>query len=385
MQPLPRDLFLARQEALREHARREGWTGVVAVARSFYDRPANLAYLANHFPPFPTSEPSPGAAGLGHGVLVLPVQGRPVLVCDFYRADLVAVDDVRVTPDVFGVAVEVLRERGLDRGAVGLVGGDVLPALTYLEWSRALPDVRWVPCDDLLWRLRRIKDEAEVALLRRAAEVADAGLRAALAAARPGATEREVCAAGVAAALRAGADFVRYLRVHTGPWSLYTSRWPQATDRVIEPGDLVYLDIIGAAQGYQFDVLRTTAAGAPSPEAHRLLEATLAVQDAVLAALRPGVTVAELFAAARRRAEDLGYGDALGPLLGHGIGLETVEQPHLIAGVDDRIEAGMVLCIEPTLRRPEVGGVSIEDEVVVRPDGIEWLTPTPRRVWVEPA
>lgn len=382
-QHLPREVFLRRQEALRQHARASGWAGVVAVARSFYDRPANLAYLAQHFPPFPTSEPSPGAAGLGHGLLVLPVRGEPVLVCDFYRADLVAVEDVRVTPDVFGAAPAVLRERGMDRGPVGLVGGDILPTLAYLEWSRALPDVGWVPCDDVLRRMRRVKDEAEVALLRRAAEVADAGLRAALAAARPGTTEREICAAGTAAALRAGADFVRYLRVHTGPWSLYTSRWPQATDRVIGEGDLVCLDIIGAVGGYQFDVLRTTTAGAPPPEAYRLLEAVLAVQDAVLAALRPGVTVAELFAAARRRAEELGFGDALGPLLGHGIGLETVEQPHLIAGVDDRIEAGMVLCVEPTLRRPGLGGASIEDEVVVRPDGIEFLTPTPRRVWVE--
>jgi hypothetical protein len=78
---------------------------------------------------------------------------------------------------------------------------------------------------------------------------------------REGVTEREVCAAGTAACLRAGADFVRYFRVHSGPWSAAGSRWPQAMDRPIRAHEVVVLDAIGAVGGYGFDVNRTAVKG----------------------------------------------------------------------------------------------------------------------------
>ncbi|MEX2355725.1 MAG: M24 family metallopeptidase, partial [Thermaerobacterales bacterium] len=161
------------------------------------------------------------------------------------------------------------------------------------------------------------------------------------------------------------------------PWSEVTSRWPQATERVMAAGDHVNLDIIGAVDGYHFDVLRTAVAGPATERQQRLLAALASVQTALLQAVRPGTTVKELFAVAAAAADRHGFGNRLGPLLGHGIGLETVESPVLFPDTDAVLAPGMVLCIEPTLHIPGEAAVSVEDELVVRPHGIERLTHLP--------
>ncbi|MFO7245224.1 MAG: Xaa-Pro peptidase family protein [Bacillota bacterium] len=378
---IPPDRFHERRERFRQELRAAGLDGAVVVGRSFYDRPGDLAYLTNHLPPFPASEFTGEASGLGHGALVLAAGGGEILVADHLREDLVAVEDRRLGSDVARLTAEAVRELGLAGRQVALVGSDVLPLAWYRCLEETAPGTIFVPFDEPLRRLRRIKDEDEIEALRRAAAVGEAGLQAALERSRPGASERDVGAAGTAAALAAGADFVRYFRVHTGAWSLRTHRWPPATERAAQDGEAVFLDIIGAAGGYQFDILRTTAAGAPGPELERLLETALAVQDAVLAAVRPGVAVPELFRAAEAAAERAGFRGELGTFMGHGIGLETVEAPLLAASSAAVLEPGMVLCVEPMLRLPGVAGASIEDEIVVRPDGFEWLTRLERRVW----
>ena len=378
---IPVDRFEERRRRFREALRAADLAGALVVGRSFYDRTGDLTYLTNHLPPFPASEFTAEAAGLGHGALVLATAGGEMLVADHLREDLVTVERRLVGTDVFGLAAEALHELNLAGRPVGLVGTDLLPLAALERLEAGAPGTTFAAFDEALRRLRRIKDEDEIAALRRAAGVSEIGLQAALARARPGASERDVCAAGTAAALAAGADFVRYLRVHTGAWSQRTHRWPQATDRRIEDGEAVFLDIIGAVDGYQFDVLRTTAAGRPGPELERLLETTAAVQDAVLAAVRPGVAVADLFRTAQAAADRAGFTGELAPFFGHGIGLETVEAPLLTATSPAVLEPGMVLCIEPTLRLPGVAGASIEDEIVVRPDGFEWLTRLERRPW----
>lgn len=389
---IPAAEFAERQERARRAARDRGLAGLLVVGRGFFDRPGSLAYLTNHFPPFPSGPvDGPIRGGFGYGVLVLPAAGRePVLFADFWRADLVAVKDVRRASDLPRGLAEALRETGLDRAPVGMAGEDLWPLAYHRILQELAPALEVVPADDLVEDLRRTKSEAEVACLRRAAQTATAGLRAALAAVRAGATERDVCAAGIAAAMADGADFVRYLRVHSGPWTEGSARWPQATGRAIAPGEPVWLDVIGARAGYQFDVLRTTVvrpeAGPGTAGADRvraMLDACASIVDVALARVRAGVTVAELLDAARAAAERAGYAEALSPFLGHGIGLETMERPFLMPGVEATLEPGMVLCVEPALRIPGVGGCSIEEEAVVRPDGVELLTTMERRVWLE--
>ncbi len=380
---IPRDEFYRRQESARKLAAEAGLAGLMAVGRSFYDRPGPLAYLTNHFPAFPATAFAPGRRGLGHGVFILPVTGDPVLCVDLrgYRKELVAVEDVRQAGDLVGLAAEVLREKGLAGARLGLAGWDILPLAFYRDLTGLLPELRLEPADDLLNRLRRVKSEAEIGLLRRAARVAGAGLQGALKAIGPGVAEAEVCAAGTAAALRAGADFVRYLRVHSGPWSAAGSRWPPATDRPLEAGDLVALDIVGAYQGYQFDVNRSTVVGEADGRTRRLLEAVYLASRLMVEHCYPGVPAAELVRVARRGLDELGFGAYAAAMMGHGIGLETVEPPYITADAEDVLEPGMVLAVEPGVFIPGWGGANIEEIVVVREGPPETLTLIPARLW----
>lgn len=367
-----------RQERLRAALREAGLPGAVVVGRGFFDRPGSLAYLTGHIPPFISAPFSDETGGAGLAVAVFPADGAPVLIDMFpTRPDLTAVSDIRASAQPVADTIAALREKGLGAGPLAVVDGDLLPWAFARVLGDKLPDLQLVPFDEPVLRMRQIKSAAEVELIRHAAAVADAGLRAAREACVPGVTEQAVGAAGHAAALAAGADFVRYLRVHSGPWTFTGARWPQATDRVVEAGDYVTLDIIGTAQGYGFDVLRCFTAGPEVPAQTRLTQAAAAVTSAIVAACVPGATGRDLYAAGRRKAEELGYLDALDTFIGHGIGLETMEWPELSHTGETPLEPGMVLCIEPGLRVDGLAAARIEEMVHVTADRPELLTVTP--------
>ncbi len=358
----PHEFVRRRQERVLDVLHAHGVEAVVAVGRSFYDRPGMMAWLSHHFPPFPTAVFAPGVRGLGHALFVLTPRGSTLVVdTPFYREELIVADEVRVASDLVEATLDVLRP--LVGRRVGVADGELLPLPIWRAWTARL-ELTWTDVDRLLWPLRRVKDTYELAMLRRAARVAGVGLRAAAEAAVPGATEAEVCAAGVAAALEAGADFVRYLRVHSGPWSAWGSRWPQATGRRLQDGDLVVLDIIGAVGGYGFDVLRTVPVGTPSDEQARLLDAIDAATAEAISLARPGVPVRRLCARVREVLADRGFPDAA-RFVGHGIGLETVEPPYLRDDQEETLLAGEVLCVEPAVWRRGWGGASCEQEVIV--------------------
>lgn len=376
--------FEQRQARTQAAVRERGWRGLLAVGRSFYDRPGHVAYLTNHFPPFPTMPDLGGWQGMGHAVLVVPGQGEPILVVDgrAYRPDLVAIDDVRLDNNLPRAVADAMRELGLDNGTVGIVGDDILPVSMYRALSERLPDVAWVSADVVVDAQRAIKSPAEQTLLRRAADVAVMGLRAALGAVGYGVRENEINAAGTAAAMRAGADFVRYLRVHSGPWSAWGSRWPQATARELAKGELVTLDIIGAVQGYAFDVLRTTIVGWDTlPEQRAMCEAVLRALSTALEAARPGGTVSEMVRRSLAVMEEAGYADYMARSIGHGIGLETVEYPRLAPDSDVVLQPGMVLCVEPGIYIPDRAGCSIEEEIIITDGEPEVITHLSRRLW----
>lgn len=367
-----------RQERLRRELAAAGLKGALVVGRGFFDRPGSLAYLTGHIPPFISAPFDGPEGGMGLAAAVIPVTGEPVLLEMFPSRPSMVAAEIRPTPGVVGGTIAALREKGLNSGALAVVDGDLLPWAFARLLQEALPDLRLVPFDRPVAAMRAIKSEAEIGLIRKAALVADAGLARVREVILPGVTERAVCAAGQQAALAAGADFVRYLRVHSGPWSLTGARWPQAMDRVMEEGDYVAVDIIGAAQGYGFDVLRCFVAGTPTEAQRRLTDAAAAVTGAMTAACTPGATGRQIYAAGARKAEELGYLDALDRFIGHGIGLETMEWPLLDPEDDAPLLPGMVLCIEPGLKVPGVGGARIEEEVLVTADGPALLTVTSR-------
>lgn len=376
--------FLSRQAQTRDLAASAGYAGVMVIGRSFYDRPGSLAYLTHHFPPFPAAEFDGVTRGLGHGVFVLPAEGKATLLVDgaYYRDDLIVAEEVRVASDLPAGTAAVLRDLNLASARVALVGADILPLAFFGELLDEVPDLDLVPDERLVAEQRLVKSAAEQNLLRRAADVARSGLQMAVEAILPGITERQVCSVGNAAALSMGADYVRYLRVHSGPWSAWPSRWPQATDRMLEPGDIVMLDIIGACQGYGFDVLRTTVCGKPDSDTRKMLEAALSTTERTVDAVRAGATAGSVYQASCKALDEAGFGNYLPSFAGHGIGLETVEAPQLRLGVEMLLEPGMVLCIEPGIFIRGLGGACVEQEVIVTESGPPELISTfETRLW----
>lgn len=379
--PIPRQEFEVRQEKVRALMARLEVDAVVVVGRAFYDRPGYLAYLANYFPPEPTMVFGPGFRGAGHGILFLPRQGKAVLIVTGTPTTPVGVDDVRPSPDLGKSLVAVIEESRLTAARIGIVGADLLPLALYLDLRNGLPAVDWVCVDDALNELRRVKSPAEQALLRRAVELADKAHAAVRERLSPGVTESELCAAGTAAALAAGADFVRYFRVHAGADSAYAFRWPQARPEPLREGDLVALDVIGAYAGYGFDVLRTVTVGQSTEEQRQVLRAVVEASEAMLAAIRPGVSVDQVCRAGFEVLEKYGYARHARSFMGHGIGLETVELPYLVLGEETPLQANEVLCVEPSVSIPGWGGASVERQVIVTEEGCEVLDQTP--VWWE--
>jgi Xaa-Pro aminopeptidase len=164
-------------------------------------------------------------------------------------------------------------------------------------------------------------------------------------------------------------------------------------DRVLQAGDLVILDFGGVHGGYCVDMTRTVAVGEPGAEARRIYGAVLDAQAAAIAAIRPGVTCSEVDGAARAVLERSGYGHAFTHGTGHGLGLEIHEEPRVgpvkansggvqMAVRDEVLAPGLVITVEPGVYVPGVGGVRIEDDVLVTAEGSDVLTQTPRALRV---
>lgn len=375
----PHEEYRERQRAAWRRAAELGLAALVCTSGPFYERPGDVAYLTGHFPPFPTAEGGGPLRGVGHAAVVLSAD-RCVLVVDtpHYRQDVVVASEVVVAADVWAEVARLLRPAS---GPVGCVGSDVLP----WEGARVLEQagVELVPADEVVRGLRQVKSPGEVELLRQACRVAGEVLVSCAGAAVAGASEREVAAAGAAAGLRAGADFVRYVRVHSGPWSAWPTRWPPATDRRLEKSDLVLVDAVGARAGYAFDVGRTTLVGFDAvPWQREMFDATARALAAALRAVRPGVPAGTVAREALKVYEQRGLGSCASRFVGHGIGLETVEAPLLVPENEQPLREGMVLCVEPGVYVPGRGGVCVEEVVAVGPDGGEVLTAeVPRRLW----
>ena len=362
---------------------------LIVIGRSFYDRMGSLTYLTNHFPPFPPGAFSDTVRGMGHGVLVLPLEEEPLLFVDHrnYRREMVHVEKVQVEANISAGLVNQLKRLGAEGARVGIAGEDIMPATMYIDLTTALPDAQFSNANALVEQLRARKSETEVAYLKRAAEIVETGYTAIFEAIRPGVSESDLCAEGHAAGMRAGADFVRYVRVHSGPWASWGSRWPQATQRKLEAGDLIRFDYVGAVEGYGFDVNRTAVVPGKKLEkgVEEMLELTIATSEAAMGAVQAGARASDVHEAASRFLDDNanGAGQYLFPMAGHGIGLETVEAPIIRPDNAMVLERNMVLCVEPQFVLPEVGGTNIEQMVLVTDGGCELLTQTTTRPWAE--
>ncbi len=234
-----------------------------------------------------------------------------------------------------------------------------------------------ITTERLVERARVIKDESEVATLREAARRLAAVARDVPALVGPGRTERAIAADIDRALKEAGFDRPAFETiVASGPNSALPHARP--TDRAIQAGEPTVLDFGGVYSGYCVDLTRTVQVGAVSAAVQRLYAAVSEAQQAAIQAVRPGMAASEVDAAARSVLERHGLGQAFGHGTGHGLGLEVHEEPRIGRATprvpDERLEPGMVFTIEPGAYVPGIGGVRIEDDVLVTQAGCEVLT-----------
>ena len=255
---------------------------------------------------------------------------------------------------------------------------------TLGSWERAAPGTTWVRADGLIENMRLIKDAYEIEILRRGGKliagvieqlgeqvgsVLRAG-RAETAIARD--IDKMVEAAGFS-----GPSFETI--VASGPNSALPHARP--TDRLLCPGDLVVLDFGGVLDGYCLDVTRMSAVGPLSGQALALFDAVKVAAEAAIAAVRPGILTSDVDAAARDVLTARGLGEAFTHSTGHGLGLDVHEAPRVGRSDPDAremVQPGMVFTIEPGAYVEGLGGVRLEDDVLVTVAGGEVITPASR-------
>jgi Xaa-Pro aminopeptidase len=225
-------------------------------------------------------------------------------------------------------------------------------------------------------RRRLIKSAVELEKLAHAAAITDAATKEIFRSLRGGQTELEVAVALDAAIGAAGGTLAFETIVLSGPNSALPHG--RASARRLGAGDLVLLDFGAAYEGYRADTTRVAIVGEPTARHRQIHSLVLAAHDAAIATIRAGATTGDVDAAARKVIEDAGMGDRFFHRTGHGLGLETHEDPSLDPGSKTLLEVGMVFTVEPGVYIPDWGGVRIEDDVVVEKDGCRLLTKADR-------
>lgn len=342
--------------------------------------PPNLRYLAGF-------DGSLGALVITAGSARLVVDGR------YLRAAQAGLAQV---PDLRDMGL-VLAERSLEEAIASAVLAGSPPELLGVEAaaltvsrfdaiSRALgraagesPAPALRPTERLVERLRTVKEPAEIATLRDAARRLSQVARLVPGLVRIGRAERDVAGDIDHALRRAGFDRPAFETiVASGPNSALPHARP--TGRPLAPGDGVVLDFGGVYDGYCVDLTRTLQLPPVTESFAALLAAVREAQAAAIGALAPGARCSAVDAAARSVLAARGLGEAFLHGTGHGLGLEVHEAPRIardLGDADQVLEPGMVVTIEPGVYVPGVGGVRIEDDLLVVPGGCERLTDVP--------
>jgi Xaa-Pro aminopeptidase len=320
--------------------------------------------------------------------LVVPVDGSPVLVVPVLEAAeaerspaALAGMTIRThgeTDDAHALAVEPVRTAG--RVAVD----DHMWAIRMLAFRKALPDAEFEVAGRVISDLRMRKGNDEVAALRQAGAAIDRVHARMGEFLKVGRTEREAGAQIADAIVAEGHATADFVIVGSGPNG--ASPHHSLSDRVIEAGDSVVVDIGGRTlEGYCSDSTRTYVVGRDAPtEVTDYYDVLLEAQRAQCDYAKPGVSAESVDRVGRTIISDAGFGDYFFHRTGHGIGLETHEEPYIVEGNELELEPGMAFSIEPGIYLPGRHGARIEDIIVTTADGVERLNTTSRELTVVP-
>jgi Xaa-Pro dipeptidase len=312
-------------------------------------------------------------------VALFPVQGQPALICPAFEATKTQRDSIewqlftyvdgQDPLEVFHAACQALQ---LDRARLG-VEAYKMRVLELRLLEQAAHALTCEAADSLIARLRMIKDADEVAAMRRAIAITEQALDDVIDVVRIGMTERQIANALTQALLQHGAEGLAFEPlIQAGP----NTALPHATagDRVVRPGEVLLLDFGVTFNGYNSDITRTFVVEPAGEGIKKIYELVKQANAAGRAAARPGATGQDVDRAAREVIAAAGYGSYFTHRTGHGLGLEGHEPPYIVEGNTVPLEAGNTFTIEPGIYVTGLGGVRIEDDMVITENGAESLT-----------
>ena len=317
--------------------------------------------------------------------LIIPADGEPALVLPRLEEPLARhelgelADEITLVPwDETDDPIRLVQAIvvGARRAAVQ----DQMWARVALRLRAALDPTEIVEAGPTMSALRRVKSPDEIERLREAAAAADAVMTSVLGERLSGRSEAEVSRHIRELLLEAGHEAADFAIVASGPNS--ASPHHEAGARVIETGDALVLDLGGSLSGYCSDTSRTAFVGDPAPEFAALHAVLREAQAAACEAVQPGVACSEIDAVARRIIEEAGYGDAFIHRTGHGIGMETHEEPYIVASNGEPLQEGHAFSIEPGIYLQDRWGARIEDIVVCTDVGGDRLNRTSTELYV---
>jgi Xaa-Pro aminopeptidase len=251
----------------------------------------------------------------------------------------------------------------------------------FTDLQARLPKATWVDSTAVFWKLRGLKSDAEVANLRKAAEITDAAYETVLSSAQEGMTEREIQAILGQEYMRLGSDFRGFIIVGSGP-SRYKMMNPYASDNRLKRGDMCILDFGAVYDGYWCDLTRGFFIGEVSDRQREFYEVAKAASAAAVAAVKPGVACEEIDQVAENYLVEAGYKEHMLHRTGHSIGLEVHELPSIGLGEKTLLQPNMVVAIEPGIYDFEIGGFRMEDIVLVTETGSEYLSNCQREITI---
>lgn len=268
----------------------------------------------------------------------------------------------------------------VDKNAIKKLGfeEDILSFRNYSLYKNKI-SCELVPMEGMVEEIRIMKDESELVVLRKAAEIADKAFDHIIKFIKPGMTEREIGLELEFFMKKLGATALSFPSIVA---SGVRSSLPHgiATDKVVNRGEFLTLDYGCVYEGYCSDMTRTLVIGEPTGKMSEIYNVVLEAQERALKAFKPGIPASEVDKVARDFITEKGYGSYFGHSLGHGVGRQIHEAPVVGYRNTKELQAGMLVTDEPGIYIPDFGGVRIEDLLLIKEDGIEILSKSSKQL-----
>ncbi|MGM0844790.1 MAG: M24 family metallopeptidase [Bacillota bacterium] len=350
------------------------WLEEQNIEAAFINSKENVFYLSNFL-----TDPHERLMGLvlfkqADPLFVLPAMEENQLRSAGWQYEIIGYADHENPWDLIGASLKNRNNKNPEKLAIEK---EVLSYSRSAAFLSLFQEAEVINVEDKLNELRVVKDEREIEIIRRAAEMADFGVQTGVEALREGVSEMEVLAKIEYELKKKG---IRQMSFSTMVLFGEKSGEPHGNpgSRQLKTGDFVLFDLGVVLDGYCSDITRTVAFKSVSDKQREIYETVLKAELASLELSKPGTRIGDLDSSARKIISDAGYGDYFPHRIGHGMGINVHEFPSMSHSNDGILKEGMVYTIEPGIYLPEVGGVRIEDDILVTADGYETLTKYPK-------